>query len=76
MNKSKRSLVISWLKKNDINCAEIMRKLWHPAKEDEDSARSYFYKCRDGKLNDSGVPYRFTDEEINALYRIKSEASA
>ena len=76
VNKSKRSLVVNWLKQPSLDCAEIMRKLWHPAKEEEDSARSYFYKCRDGKLNDSGVPYRFSDEEINALYRIKSETAA
>lgn len=76
VNKSKRSLVLAWLKEPSLDCADIMRRLWHPKKEDEDSARSYFYKCRDGKLNDSGVPYRFSDEEINALYRIKSEISA
>jgi len=76
VNKSKRSLVLGWLREPSLDCAEIMRKLWHPEKEEEDSARSYFYKCRDGKLNDSGVPYRFSDEDINALYRIKSEISA
>lgn len=76
VNKSKRSLVLSWLREPSLDCADIMRRLWHPKKEEEDSQRSYFYKCRDGKLNDSGVPYRFSDEEINALYRIKSEISA
>jgi len=69
---NKRSIVISWLKDNSVNNAEIMRKLWHPKSNEEDGARSYFYKCRDGALNDSGIPYRFSDEDINSLYRIKS----
>lgn len=76
VSKQRRSEVLNWLKEPELDCAEIMRKLWHPSPKHEDSARSYFYKCRDGKLNDSGVPYRFSDKEINALYRIKSETAA
>ena len=73
--KNKRNIVIKWLKDPAVNCAEIMRKLWHPGDQDEEDAmRSYFYKCRDGKLNDDGNPYRFTDEDINSLYSLKSES--
>lgn len=68
--KNKRSRVINRLKDPETNCAEIMRKLWRPSKDEEDSARSYFYKCRDGELNDSGVPYKFSDDEINRLYQL------
>ena len=67
--KNKRSRVIARLKEPETNCAEIMRKLWKPSKDDEDAARSYFYKCRDGELNDSGIPYKFSDDEINKLYQ-------
>ena len=58
---SKRARVIQWLKDDSVNCAEIMRKLWKPSKKKEDAARSFFYKCRDGALNDSGVAYSFSD---------------
>lgn len=70
----KRALVISWLKDPAVNCAEIMRKLWHPQKEQEDSMRSFFYKCRDGKKNQSGNPCRFTDSEIVKLFSIHSSS--
>jgi hypothetical protein len=69
---SRRARVILWLKDPSINCAEIMRKLWKPSKKKEDAARSFFYKCRDGALNDSGVAYSFSDKEINRLYAIKN----
>lgn len=69
---SRRARVIQWLKDDTVNCAEIMRKLWHPSKRKEDAARSYFYKCRDGELNDTGVPYSFSDADINRLYSIKN----
>ena len=69
---SKRARVIQWLKDDSVNCAEIMRKLWRPSKKKEDAARSYFYKCRDGELNDTGVPYSFSDNDINRLYSIKN----
>lgn len=69
---ARRARVIAWLNDPSVNCAEIMRKLWKPNPKKEDSARSYFYKCRDGKLNDSGVPYSFSDKEINKLYAIKN----
>lgn len=69
---SKRVRVIQWLKDDSVNCAEIMRKLWRPSKKKEDAARSYFYKCRDGELNDTGVPYSFSDDDINRLYSIKN----
>ena len=72
---TKRAIVIQWLKdpKNAVNGAEIMRQLWHPSPEEEDTKRGEFYKKRDGAINqDSGARYSFSDEEINALYRIKS----
>lgn len=72
---TKRAIVIQWLKDpaNAVNGAEIMRQLWHPSPEDEDTKRGEFYKKRDGAINkDTGARYSFSDEEINALYRIKS----
>ena len=67
---TRRARVVKWLQDPTVNCAEIMRKLWKPAKKKEDAARSYFYKCRDGELNDSGVAYSFSDNDINRLYAI------
>lgn len=70
---TKRSIVIRWLRDPSVNCAEIMRLLWHPEPEDEDTKRGEFYKKRDGAINkDSGARYSFSDEEINSLYKIKS----
>lgn len=69
---TRRARVIKWLKDPSVNCAEIMRKLWKPSKKKEDAARSFFYKCRDGALNDSGVAYSFSDGDINRLYAIKN----
>ena len=70
---TKRAIVIRWLKKPSVNCAEIMRQLWHPSPEEEDTKRGEFYKKRDGAINkDTGARYYFDDAEINELYRIKS----
>lgn len=75
---TKRAIVIKWLKdpNNAVNGAEIMRQLWNPSPEEEDTKRDEFYKKRDGAINkDSGARYSFSDEEINTLYRIKSNRS-
>lgn len=53
-----------------LDVAPYAYALW-PDK-DKDSARSYFYKCLKGELNDSGVPYEFDDSEINRLYSMLS----
>ena len=75
---TKRAIVLKWLRdpKQAVNCAEIMRQLWNPSPQDEDTKRGEFYKKRDGAINkQSGARYSFTDEEINQLYRIKSNRS-
>lgn len=56
-----------------LDVAPYAYALW-PDK-DEDSARSYFYKCLKGEKNDSGVPYEFDDAEINRLYSMLSNNS-
>lgn len=62
----RRERVISRLKSDGVDVAQYAYRLW-PDK-DEDSARSYFYKCLDGKTNDAGDVYKFTSDEINRLY--------
>lgn len=62
----RRERVISRLKSDGVDIAQYAYRLW-PDK-DEDSARSYFYKCLDGKTNDAGDVYKFTSDEINRLY--------
>ena len=66
----KRERVITRLKSDGIDVAQYAYRLW--PNKDEDSARSYFYKCLDGKTNDSGDVYKFTPEEINRLYSMLS----
>ena len=53
-----------------LDVAPYAYKLW-PDK-DEASARSYFYKKLKGEPNQSGVPYKFSDAEINRLYSMIS----
>ena len=73
---AKRAIVIKWLRDPSVNCAEIMRQLWNPSPEDEDTKRGEFYKKRDGAINkQTKARYSFTDEEINKLYMIKSNRS-
>lgn len=66
---SKRKIVLAWLRSDAVNTAEIRRKLEGEAADQnaEDAARSYFMK----KVNQSHGK-RFNDDEINALYAIKS----
>lgn len=66
----RRERVISRLKSDGVDVAQYAYRLW-PDK-DEDSARSYFYKCLDGKANDTGDVYKFTSDEINRLYSMLS----
>lgn len=75
VNNKRRRIVIKWLKDPIVDNAPIMKQLWNPTKDEEDSKRSYFYKCRDGELNDNGVPYQFSDSEINTLYKIKNNGT-
>lgn len=70
---NKRKRVIAALKKDGVDVAQYAYRLW-PDK-DEDSARSYFYKCLDGEKNDNGVPYEFDDDEIVTLYSMLSNDS-
>ena len=66
---SKRQTVLSWLRSDAVNTAEIRRRLEGEPKsqEDEDNKRSYFMK----KVNQSHGK-RFSDDEINRLYSIKT----
>ena len=66
----RRERVISRLKSDGVDVAQYAYRLW-PDK-DEDSARSYFYKCLDSKTNDTGDVYKFTSDEINRLYSMLS----
>ena len=66
----RRERVISRLKSDGVDVAQYAYRLW-PDK-DENSARSYFYKCLDGKTNDTGDVYKFTSDEINRLYSMLS----
>lgn len=66
----RRERVISRLKSDGVDVAQYAYRLW--PEKDEDSARSYFYKCLDSKTNDTGDVYKFTSDEINRLYSMLS----
>lgn len=61
----KKKRILQALKDKKVDVAQYAYKLW-PDK-DKDSARSYFYKCLDGKTNDDGDVYSFNDEEFIRL---------
>lgn len=61
----RRKRVIEYLKNDSSDCAPYAYKLWPDT--DKDTARGYFYKCRD---NEYGA--RFSDDEINRLYSMIS----
>lgn len=71
--KKRRKQVIAYFKQDGVNNAPYAYKLW-PEKE-KSNARSQFTKCLNGKLNDEGFPYSFTDSEINELYSLISSTS-
>lgn len=77
-HKSLRTDIIEWLKNPELDCAQIAKQLW-PHKN-EDSRRSYFYKCRDNKsykAHGKKRQYDFTNKEYQKLYSImKSSALA
>ena len=61
----RKKRVILGLKNKLVDVAQYAYKLWPEKKKS--SARSYFYKCLDGKKNDTGDVYTFTDEEYIRL---------
>lgn len=65
ISSKRKRRIIHALKDKTVDVAQYAYRLW-PDK-DEDSARSYFYKCLDGKTNDSGDVYSFTDDEYVQL---------
>lgn len=70
MTNDKKTRIISVLQQDELDKAPYAYALW-PDK-DEDSARSYFYKCLNQEPNDDGVPYSFSDKEYNKLYSLLS----
>jgi len=65
ISEKRKKRILQALKDPTMDVAQFAYRLW-PDK-DEDSARSYFYKCLDGKTNDSGDIYSFTDDEFIQL---------
>lgn len=62
----KKKRIIQYLKDEKTDIAQYAYELWPEKKED--SARSYFYKCLDGKTNENGDVYSFSDDEFNRLH--------
>lgn len=68
----KRQKVIQALQSPQADLAQYAYQLW-PDK-DEDSSRSYFYKCLNGEKDDNGKEYRFTPNDVNKLYSMISNS--
>lgn len=67
----KRKAVMSMLKDDKYNHAELMRHIYHPKdKSEEDTYRSLFSKKATGKPDANGAIRHFTDEEVNKLYEL------
>lgn len=71
MSEKRKKRIIQALKDPTVDVAQYAYELW-PDK-DEASARSYFYKCLDGKTNDDGDVYTFSDEEFNRLHSMLTD---
>lgn len=68
---SKRKSVMTMLRDDKYNHAELMRELWHPSsQEEEDTLRSLFSKCATGTPDADGAVRSFSEEEINKLYEL------
>lgn len=74
-NDKRRKVIIKWLNSPTLNQTEVMRQLWKPSPDEEDSKRSLFFKKLHGDLNDNGIPYQFDDNEITQLFKIKSHGA-
>ena len=70
-SEERKKRIIQALKDPMVDVAQYAYELW-PDK-DEDSARSYFYKCLDGKTNDDGDVYTFSDDEFNRLHSMLTD---
>ena len=68
---SKDKASIDFLKSDGVNAAAYAYKLYGAKTEKEKaSARSKLYKKRDGKKNDTGVPYKFNSKEAARLINL------
>lgn len=74
-NNKRRKIILKWLNNPALNQTAIMKQLWRPDKDEEDSKRSLFFKKLHGELNDNGIPYQFSDEEVTQLFKIKSQGA-
>ena len=71
MSEKRKKRIIQALKDPTVDVAQYAYELW--PEKDEDSARSYFYKCLDGKTNDEGDVYTFSNEEFNRLHSMLTD---
>ena len=69
-----RKAVMTMLKDDKFNHAELMRHIYHPRdKGEEDTYRSLFSKKATGKPDADGSVRHFTDQEITKLYELLRE---
>lgn len=74
VSKEKKETILNWLNSDTVNQAEVAYRLYDAETDSEKaSARSLFYKKLHGEKNDNGVPYKFTNEELNEIASILGE---
>lgn len=69
---AKHETIKGLLSNNVFNHAGVIEKLWG---DSEASNRSLFRKKLERELNDNGVPYEFTDEELSKISNILMSTS-
>lgn len=68
MMEKKRKTVLDRLEDDSVNQAQIAYEVYGSEGPEEEAAdRSKFYKKQHGRKNDNGVPYEFSNTEINKI---------
>ena len=72
----KEETILNWVNDDTVNQAQIAYKMYGAKSEGEKAnARSLFYKKLHGEPNDNGVPYHFTEVELNTIESLLKNSS-
>ncbi len=75
ISKDEENTILNWIDNSTVNKAAIAYDLYDAESESEEaSARSLFYKKLDNKKNDNGIPYEFSETELNKISSIMDDA--
>lgn len=75
IEKEERETIFNWLNSDTVNQAEVAYQLYGAESDrDKASVRSLFYKKLHGEKNDNGVPYDFSNSELNKISSIMGDS--